>query len=389
MRALRREPPRLLISAAASVGALGFSLATSTLAAPSAVAAPAPVAHVSLLGVSCTGPSRCSAIGWRQAGSGPQSGAVATLGPGGWSAPRSLSLPSGLAGLTLTSVSCTSAGNCQAVGISDIKAGTGHTAWAVGESNGTWHPESLPFSASQSPVGFAGVSCPAAGSCLAVGSYSEPGGPASISALWQGGKWQVKPMATRARVRYYFVKDVSCTSSTNCEAVGYDDPDSGAAVSLAEHWDGSSWQVQPSADASGGGGTFLNSVSCSVTSCIAVGFDARGKLLAEHLTGGSWQLSTLPQPVGHGGQLDAVSCAAPTRCLAVGYYAGAGAHDLPISEDLVNGSWSLAPVAAKAGAFDTYLQAVSCRSGGPCQAVGAWSTSSPGANPLEMALPLK
>jgi hypothetical protein len=111
---------------------------------------------------------------------------------------------------------------------------------------------------------------------------------------------------------------VSCTSATTCEAVG---------SGLAEGWDGSSWTIQNTPGAAGGGA--LTSVSCtSATTCEAVGSG-----LAEGWDGSSWTLQSGPS-VASATTLSGVSCTSATTCEAVGNLTSSspGVGELPIAE---------------------------------------------------------
>jgi hypothetical protein len=64
---------------------------------------------------------------------------------------------------------------------------------------------------------------------------------------------------------------VSCASAAACSAVGFYD-NAGAAVTLAEHWDGTKWTIQTTLNPSGAQASLLIGASCrSVTACTAVG----------------------------------------------------------------------------------------------------------------------
>ncbi len=97
---------------------------------------------------------------------------------------------------------------------------------------------------------------------------------------------------------------VSCTSATSCTAVGsYDDSSAETSVTLAERWDGTSWTIQNTPNPANVHGSFLSGVSCtSATACTAVGNAAVEMLtvetLAEHWDGTSWTIETTPNASG-------------------------------------------------------------------------------------------
>ena len=93
---------------------------------------------------------------------------------------------------------------------------------------------------------------------------------------------------------------VSCRSATDCTAVGTYSGTSAAEQTLAEHWDGSNWAVQPTPNPVGMSAE-LDAVSCaSSTSCTAVGVSItqssrpHSRPLAEHWDGSSWTIQYVP-----------------------------------------------------------------------------------------------
>jgi hypothetical protein len=119
---------------------------------------------------------------------------------------------------------------------------------------------------------------------------------------------------------------VSCAGATACTAVGTYDQNSAdnMYVTLAESWNGTSWQIQPTPNISGAEQNHLNGVSCvTPTSCIAVGNYVDYNLnpmmgtLAELWNGTNWTIQPTPNPAG-ANDLSGVSCSARTVCTAVG-----------------------------------------------------------------------
>jgi hypothetical protein len=121
-------------------------------------------------------------------------------------------------------------------------------------------------------------------------------------------------------------------------------------------------------------GSSLSSVSCTSSSACTVvgGYDVGGvrQLFAEHWDGSSWSLEPMPEPADatFGAWLTQVSCTSPTACVAVGYYSTTGPHSF--SGSLIerwNGiNWSVQNTTP--GELD--LTGVSCSSISACTAVG-------------------
>jgi hypothetical protein len=122
----------------------------------------------SVTSISCTSPGNCSAGGHYSGGSFPRA-FVANEVNGTWH--TAIAVPgTGTSNSNVYSVSCASAGNCSAGGYS----GAGQ-AFVLNEVNGTWHTL-IDVSGIPAASAVDSVSCAAAGECSAGGTYSLPGG---------------------------------------------------------------------------------------------------------------------------------------------------------------------------------------------------------------------
>ncbi|MCW2910741.1 MAG: hypothetical protein JWL68_5530, partial [Actinomycetia bacterium] len=167
-----------------------------------------------------------------------------------------------------------------------------------------------------------GVSCPATGNCTAVGSNNAG---KALAAHWNGKSWSDQSVASPQQLS--LLGNVSCTAVKDCVAVGTAGTMSGSALSLAplaEQWTGGSWTVlSPANPAPAGGISELNSVSCtSATNCVAVGdyMDQAGTsdvTVAEQWNGTTWTVLTTPSPATFSALLS-VSCPSAAHCVAVG-----------------------------------------------------------------------
>jgi hypothetical protein len=137
-----------------------------------------------------------------------------------------------------------------------------------------------------------GVSCTAPDDCVLVGRYRDDftGSPGGYAGHWDGSAWTE---VTMAGVPYYpIAEDVTCTSSTDCTAVGgyATGPHSGSTATLVEHFDGSTWSVvtSPNPPTASPPGSSLTGVTCtSAVDCVAVGSwikDASTRTLVERLS---------------------------------------------------------------------------------------------------------
>jgi hypothetical protein len=166
-----------------------------------------------------------------------------------------------------------------------------------------------------------GVACPATGNCTAVGQ--NMGGKA-LAAHWNGKAWSDQSVASPDQ--FNALASVSCTAVKDCVAVGTGGTTSPTLdlAPLAEHWTGGKWAVLTVPDpAPAGDISELNSVSCtSATNCMAVGdytdpaVDA-DTTVAEQWNGTTWTVLTTPSPATFS-ILGSVSCPSAGHCIAVG-----------------------------------------------------------------------
>jgi hypothetical protein len=167
-----------------------------------------------------------------------------------------------------------------------------------------------------------GVACPATGNCTAVGQ--NMGGKA-LAAHWNGKAWSDQSVASPDQ--FNALGGVSCTAVKDCVAVGTGGSVTSSALDLAplaEHWTGGKWAVLTVPDpAPAGDASELNSVSCtSATNCMAVGdysdqADTTDTTVAEQWNGATWTVLTTPSPAKFS-ILGSVSCPSAGHCIAVG-----------------------------------------------------------------------
>jgi hypothetical protein len=167
----------------------------------------------------------------------------------------------------------------------------------------------------------------------------------------------------------------ACTGTTSCVAVGYDSDSLSAEATLAEVWNGTTWAVQATPDPTGSLGNALYGVSCpSATACIAVGSSASSSgadvTLAEAWNGTTWTVQATPNPAGAlGSSLYGISCRSATACTAVGTYENASKADVTLAEAWNGTTWTVQTTLNRA-AHRSALYGVSCRSAAACTAVG-------------------
>ena len=163
-----------------------------------------------------------------------------------------------------------------------------------------------------------GVSCPSTTDCVAVG-YD---GNAPLSEMWNGAKWTVHPVSVPAYSLNTQLRGVSCPSTTmvGCTAVGASFSSAGN-VALVERWSKGQWVIQPTpTGVTGGAGPVLFGIDClAASNCTAVGRSGASDTLVEQWNGINWALVTSPSPSGSSwSQLNGISCSSRTACVAVG-----------------------------------------------------------------------
>ena len=293
----------------------------------------------SLYGVSCTTERYCVAVGTKHASKSVSNFLpviAARNGNGPWVA-QIVPVPAGMVGATLLAVSCTAANACTAVGAAQAN-NSGTMQVALGETwNGTtWQARVTPFPKSAAQGRLDGVSCVSPVSCVAVGDYSlAPEEYHSVAEAWDGTSWkvQVTPTFTRQFSQLY---SVSCSSPGTCTAVGWR-PGGAAGSVLVERLSAGRWLVQQTPVLTGGVDALgLNGVSCtSATSCTSTGASRErtgtrdDQTLAEHWDGKTWTVEPSPSLSSTPSSfLFAVSCTSATTCTSVGF---GGSYSSPVT----------------------------------------------------------
>jgi hypothetical protein len=210
-----------------------------------------------LNGVSCVSTSFCVAVGSSTAlGSAATQTLTEVWKGGSWTAQTNLA---GLgADLSLMTVSCASPTFCLSLGYAP---GGGPLGIAPAELlwNGLW---SLPnVSAAAPPVG--DLSCVSSSFCMAVAgnNYDQ----------WNGSSWS--SLTVPESSEYDATTAVTCTAVDFCVSVGSRDGHETGYLTqtLVKEWNGTSWIYVPSSNASTLGNNELSGVSCSSSTCMAVG----------------------------------------------------------------------------------------------------------------------
>ncbi len=306
-----------------------------------------------MTGVVCTARSSCLAVGDYADSTGASRPLSERWNGSSW---QVLSIR-GPAYSGLNSLSCPAVSNCVAVGFS--RYGTLSEEW-----NGTtWTKTVTPGPAGSIDANLSSVSCVAVNSCMAAGYYLNGASTwLTLTESWDGSTWSLVPSPDPSGVAGSELSGVSCAGPSSCVAVGYSFDSSGNSFTLAEIWDGTTWNLVTSPNAASGSEDVLNAVSCvSSSQCTAVGeyaaLNESMPPLVEVWDGTEWSLVA---GVAGNGQLASIDCTGVSTCMAVGSYA----------DDEVAGAWTPASIAKPAGTYGPVLSGVSCHSASHCLAVG-------------------
>ncbi len=230
-----------------------------------------------LYDVSCVSSTNCKAVGYYVNASSVQKTLIESWNGSTWSLMTSPN--SGTGTNYLRRVSCFSASSCKAVG--DYQSGTITKTLVESWNGSTWSVTSSPNIGAGSNILF-GVSCFAATSCKAVGNYDNASNlERTLAESWNGTSWTVVSSPNEG-TGVDFLNNLSCTSSSSCQAVGSYVNGSSVNQTLAEGWNGTSWSVESTPDASANT-NYLFNVTCNGALCKAVGDYLNGSSIPQTL----------------------------------------------------------------------------------------------------------
>jgi hypothetical protein len=204
---------------------------------------------------------------------------------------------------------------------------------------------------------------------LAVLSFAAP-----ISGIWAIA-FSPKPGISN------YLEDLTCTSASDCWAVGYYYNDN--AQTLIEHWDGTKWSIVPSPNTTATLNQLFGIACVSASDCWAVG-SSKGdpfqppnpyRTLIEHWDGTAWAIVATPNANDHDNSFLRVTCASASDCWAVGnYYNGSNLQTL--IEHWDGNAWTVIASPNADPNQRNYFNDVTCASSSDCWAVGAYNIDS-------------
>jgi hypothetical protein len=285
-----------------------------------------------LTGVTCLAASHCIAVGSRVNGSTDET-LIASWDGKSWSV-----VPSpdrGTGNNHLLGVACSRPSFCTAVG--EYAHGP-HFAFAP--LTEAWNGVSW-YVTPSADLGANGqlraVSCASATRCVAVGSFTKDAtantlveswsgftkdtAADTLVESWNGFNWSLSP-DIGSNGAHGELNAVSCTGSARCVAVGNSDDSSGWPHPLVATMSGRRWST--AAIAAGGRLGVLDGVTCfGSVGCVATGAITDGTTpaaLIEVESAHRWSTRPTPPPISSPSRLDGISCPAASTCVAVGYF---------------------------------------------------------------------
>jgi hypothetical protein len=335
-----------------------------------AVPSPANPVDVKVDAVSCVTTTACFAVGHKETSATTGRTLVERWNGTAWSIVSSPT-PEGPDQIDVSDVSCTAATSCFAVGTYPLANGRSHP-FSLRLNGTTWSVVAFP-----APAGASGhvrdVSCVDSTNCFAAGTEDDyiAAGRTWIQ-RWNGTKWSTAAHPDPGDESSF--DDITCTSSAACMTVGVYEPTwSSQLLSLTERWNGTAWAVSP--PPAGGSQSQLGDVSCPTTTfCVAIGAATNTSVLpfSKRWDGTNWTIVTMPTPSGASYPgLGGVSCTSSTHCFAVGSYFAAGGITKMLIERWDGTAWSIVTSPAAPNGQSASLGAVSCQSATNCTAVGS------------------
>jgi hypothetical protein len=225
------------------------------------------------------------------------------------------------------------------------------------------------------------VSCPGDGTCTAVGEFSDGSINHTLALHWDGSEWTIQPTPDPKGVVFALLSSVSCAGPGECMAVGFSISSNYHVRPLAERLSGSTWSIEATAKQSNASWAELTGVSCvapddcrAVGGAIGCGVDAQERPLAEHWDGAAWTVERVPNPhAENGSALDAVACTSATACEAVGSYVFADVDEAVLAFGWDGSTWTEQDESDPVGSEVAEQHAISCAGLDACTATGSWT----------------
>jgi hypothetical protein len=303
----------------------------------------------------------------------------------------------------IRSISCSSAGNCTAVGEFTNPA-TYPQAFTMSSVNGVWSPgRPTEFAPNiRNPTGeseLVSVSCASAGNCVAVGEYwnleyrRRPFLVVSTGGTWGPAVPVTFPDLVERTPPNSKLIDVDCTSTGNCTALGEVRTANGSTSGFTMSSTSGTWGTPTIISFPYGVLPTVHVVipyeldCASAGNCTVVGsyYEADGdyQAFASTSVAGVWgPAETIEFPpstlnTSAEAELKDVSCPTIGSCTATGYFRNISGAYLGYTVTSTGGDWSL----ARPESATHFANAIDCTSTGDCTVVGEYTNVSGSTQP--------
>ncbi len=365
---------------------------------------------VTMEGIACASDGNCVALG-QYVNTANQLPFTVTEVNGVWQKGAALALPAGAMttsqSATPRAITCVTAGNCTVVGTYTTNVTSFATrGFLKSEVHGVWRHAvtlSLPAGTNANPfVSLSQVSCWAAASCLAVGSYIDASSVShaivvpEVDGVWKKALVVALPGNASAFAGAQF-NEVTCVADGSCLAAGTYNTITGAvqpmaALSVAGVWNRALEVMLPNAAANPTALFYgFKGVACANAGNCAFGgqyLDKSGHyegFLDNVVNGKLRRAQILPLPAGaiqsgHNGGVVSLSCPQVSSCVAGAAYLNAQNSYVAQLATETNNVWSAGPPITLPGSATTVgvaggIYSVQCFSVTTCQVSGSYQSA--------------
>ncbi len=364
------------VAVPASIGEPIGAKETTAAGAWSIVPSPNPLAATNnyFTETTCISATDCWAVGRYDAGSADQT-LIAHWDGVSWSI---VSSPNATAAEdnALTSVACTSASNCWAVGY--YEAEDALQTLILRWNGTTWSLVASPNTSITQENVLRSVTCASASACWAVGYFNAGSAYQTLIARWNGTAWSITTSPNTLALQTNILNDVTCTSATDCWAVGYYRSSLAVNQTLVQRWNGSSWSIVTSANTLPTEANILEGITCaSAADCWAVGSSDTGgvlRTLTQRWNGILWSTVASPNATPTTNNvLSDVTCLSGSDCWAIGNFKN-GTTPQTLIERWNGTAWTVVASPNTSGTENNTISSLHCVSPTECVAAGFYNS---------------
>jgi hypothetical protein len=235
-------------------------------------------------------------------------------------------VPAGSVQTVLTGVTCLAVKHCVTAGaaVSNSSAVT----WIIDAWNGSkWTMHAVKLRSSTTGVEAMDSSCVSLSYCMLAGAAFTSTGIHPLLAAWNGKTVTLLKTPVPSGFKTVLMFGVSCTSASNCAAVGNSLGTAAGPTAFAENWNGKVWTPAKLTWPKGTSVSLLEGISCTYSKmagrhCFAMGGSGTQNTISPVVVswnGARWTTRYLPGPgTGKATVLEGASCLSAADCVATG-----------------------------------------------------------------------